>query len=350
MVVKGSKSLVSEHLPLEDIPHITLPSGERGIKRIAFLADVRNKALRPLQDSETHFNKLLFINDVIFNPIDAVQLLFSTNVDSHGRTQYGSACAVDFGNAFKFYDRYATRDLEGHETGLPFFPWFTGAGEAASRQDALAQKDAVRVRSCWGGMTAFDASLFQTRSLKNQSNKEILHSNSSDLPLSPLRFRSEMDPFWDASECCLIHADLAFLRNGNNNASEDSGVYINPYVRVAYDSASLSWLPYTRRAERLYPPIHNILSKLLGMPAHNPRRLEQPGDEIVEKVWRYDENDENISKFRNASRLLIPSYHVVERIAGPGGFCGRRQLSVLNSGAREGEKNWMTIPLPTPPT
>lgn len=84
---------------------------------------------------------------MLFNPIDAVQLLFSTNIDAYGRTQYGAACAVDFVNAFKFYDRFATRDLEGFEMAVPFFPWFTAAGNAASRQDALVQKDAVRVRA-----------------------------------------------------------------------------------------------------------------------------------------------------------------------------------------------------------
>ncbi len=124
------------------------------MKRIAFLAEVRNRALRPLEaDPTTRYDKLLFINDVFFNPIDAVQLLFSTNVGSSGRAEYGAACAVDFINAFKFYDRFATRDFEGYTMGIPFFPWFTDAGEAVSRRDVLEGKDAVRVRACWGGMT-----------------------------------------------------------------------------------------------------------------------------------------------------------------------------------------------------
>ena len=41
--------------------------------------------------------------------------------------------------------------------GVPLFPWFTDTGNPASRQDVLAQKDVVRVRSRWGGMTAFEA-------------------------------------------------------------------------------------------------------------------------------------------------------------------------------------------------
>jgi hypothetical protein len=202
-VLAGNVSLVAEHLPLEDIPRITIPSGERRIKRIAFLAEVRNRALRPLDDPTVRFDKLLFINDVIFDPIEAVQLLFSTNIDAQGRTQYGAACAVDFVNAFKFYDYFATRDFEGYGMGLQFFPWFADAGDAISRKDVMAQKDAVRVRSCWGGMTAFEASWFQKPSVDKMSSGNAKNS-VTNMPALPLRFRYEEDPFWEASEVCIF--------------------------------------------------------------------------------------------------------------------------------------------------
>jgi hypothetical protein len=342
----GNVSLVSEHLPLEDISRITLPSGESRTKRIAFLAEVRNRALRPLHDSSLQFDKLLYINDVMFNPIDAVQLLFSTNIDTDGRTQYGAVCAMDFINSFKFYDRYATRDFEGYEMGVPFFPWFTNSGESASRKDVLAQRDAVRVRSCWGGMTAFEASWFQKGKLDidNMSNGGKMASSIADIQISPLRFRYELDPFWDASECCLIHADLTYLRHGHDN-THDSGIYTNPYVRVAYDSKTLSWLAHTRRLERLYPLVHNIVNSIGGLPAFNRRRLEQPGDEVIEKVWMYDRDGDT----PEPGGTPKGSYHEVKRIAGPGRFCGRRALSVLKEDAEEGGKKWMTLPLPLPP-
>jgi len=203
-MLASNLSLVSEHLPLEDIPRITIPSGERQIKRIAFLADVRNRALRPLDDSTVQFDKLIFINDVLFDPIEAVQLLFSTNIDANGRTQYGAVCAVDFINAFKFYDYFATRDFEGNGMGLQFFPWFADAGDAISRKDAMAQKDAVRVRSCWGGMTAFEASWFQKSAVNTPSTRMEAAERFPNLPLSPLRFRYEEDPFWEASEVCIF--------------------------------------------------------------------------------------------------------------------------------------------------
>ncbi|OCL13448.1 glycosyltransferase family 69 protein [Glonium stellatum] len=342
-----NSSLISEHLPLEEIPRVTIPSGEKRMKRIAFLAEVRNRALRPFETNPSvRFDKLLFINDVMFSPIDAVHLLFSTNIDASGHAQYGAACAVDFINAFKFYDRFATRDLEGYAMGIPFFPWFTNAGNADSRRDVLAQKDAVRVRACWGGMTAFEAKWFQGSYL-DDSPTVVDNTNFAASEISPLRFRYEKDPFWDASECCLIHADLTYLRHGRN-ITTDSGIFTNPYIRVAYDSRTLSWLPYTRRIERLYSFIHNFLNHAVGLPSYNPRRLEQPGDEVVEKVWKYDETGEKPSPGEPGSNPK-GSYHDVKRVVGPGRFCGSRKLLVLNDNPREGEKKWMDVPLPALP-
>lgn len=344
----GNATVISEHLPLEDIPRVTIPTGEKRVKRIAFLAEVRNRALKPLQDNpDVQFDKLLFINDVMFDPIDAVQLLFSTNVDASGRAQYGAVCALDFINAFKFYDRFATRDYEGYAMGIPFYPFFTDAGDGISRQDVLDQKDAVRVRACWGGMTAFEAKWFQETHVKESLSSQADSNSMDNFDLSPLQFRYEKDPFWDSSECCLIHADLTYLRNGLN-ASMDSGIFTNPYVRVAYDSQTLSWLGLTRRTERLYSFVHNQLNHLVGMPYHNPRRLEQPGDEVIEKVWSWHTTEENHSKSPHADRPK-GSYSDVKRIAGPGRFCGSRTLLVLNDDPKPGEKKWVSVPLPPIP-
>jgi hypothetical protein len=310
-------SLVYEHLSLDDLPHINLPNGESAIKRMAFLSEVRNRALLPIQFSNaTKFDKVLFINDVVFNPIDAAQLLFSTNIDSSGYSQYDAACAMDFINPFKFYDTFATRDSEGYSMGIPFYPWFTNAGKALSRQDVLDQKDAVRVQACWGGMVAFDAALFQT----SQGSK-----NGINLPL---HFRYEPDIFWDASECCLIHADLADQR------TTERGIFANPFIRVAYESSTLAWLPYTRRIERLYSFIHNILNHLVGLPAKNPHRLEQPGDEVVEKVWQPDLTVKGTPK---------GAYHTVTRSVEPGRFCGMNTLQIWNEHPKKGEKKFTII-------
>ena len=111
-----------EHLPYDVLPTVMLPDGTRRVKRIAYLAEVRNRALRPLEVSDVRYDKLLFLNDVVFNPVDVLHLLFSTRAAENGQTDYRAACAVDFINPFKFYDNFATRDSEGYSMGIPFFP------------------------------------------------------------------------------------------------------------------------------------------------------------------------------------------------------------------------------------
>lgn len=107
------------------MPKVTLPDGTERIKRIAYSAEVRNQALQPLEESDIVYDKILFRDDVLFDPIDAAQLLFSTNVNEHGhgKASYHAACAVDFINPFMFYDTFATRDIEGYSMSVPFFPW-----------------------------------------------------------------------------------------------------------------------------------------------------------------------------------------------------------------------------------
>ncbi|RAH65806.1 uncharacterized protein BO66DRAFT_423206 [Aspergillus aculeatinus CBS 121060] len=305
--VTCKKSIVfEEHLDLDSLAKIVAPDGSRRTKRIEYLAEIRNRALRPLSDQhDVQYDRLLYLNDVAFNPVDALHLLFSTNVADDGVSHYRAACAIDFINPFKFYDTYATRDLQGYSMGLPIFPWFSTAGEGQSRQDVLSGKDAVRVRSCWSGMVAFDARFFQ-QSPESQSYKGVE---------TPVQFRASHESFWEASECCLIHADIQEpLANGG-----DSGIYINPYVRVAYDPHTLSWLGTTRRFERLYSLIQNLISRLAGLPWFNPRRDEIPGQNVQQTVWVPDEKEDGSGSFQT-----------VDRVAGKDGFCGRPGLQFAN--------------------
>ncbi|KAG2414253.1 hypothetical protein HFD88_003444 [Aspergillus terreus] len=316
----NSSIVFEEHFDLDSLPRVTIPGGSARVKRVQFLAEARNRALRPLDESDQRYDKLLYLNDVIFDPVDAVQLLFSTNVDDKGIAQYRAACAVDFLNPFKFYDTYATRDLQGYRMGLPFFPWFSTAGDAKSRNDVLAGKDAVRVRSCWGGMAAFDARYFQRR---------------GEGETSPVRFRATPELFWEASECCLIHADIQDPPS-NVEEIEDTGIYMNPYVRVAYDARTLSWLGTTRRFEKLYSFIHTIANHLVGLPWFNPRRTEVPGQRGEELVWVPDPSGDGSG-----------TVQLVERIAGNDGFCGREGLQVIVEDRKEGQEGWETVPVPT---
>jgi len=348
--VRCNKSLVAEHLDLDELQHFSTPDGTLKLKRIAYLAEVRNRALRPLQEPGLgaygiRFDKLLYLNDVIFDPVDAASLLFSTNTDeSTGETNYRAACAVDFINAFKFYDTYATRDLEGFRMGVPFYPWFAGSGKGISRQDVLAQKDAVRVKSCWGGMVAYEAKWFQP-----WLHESTAASHSPTNNNTALRFRAETDNYWDASECCLINADLSALSPDKLDAGE-SGIYMNPYIRVAYRKSVLHWLPLTKRFERLYPPFQTMVNWIAERPSFNPRRLQQPGEEVIDRVWVWD--DDTLEKLRNHTAGDLPgelhgTYKEVRRVAMPGQFCGHRKLSYINEYPMKGEKNWANEQAPT---
>ncbi|KAL8953559.1 MAG: hypothetical protein Q9222_000554 [Ikaeria aurantiellina] len=275
-----SEVIFERHVSLKTVPSIILPDGSERTKRIAYLAEIRNRALRPLNTSpKIKYDKLLFLNDIVFDPVDAVQLLFSTNAGNDGKSSYLAACAVDFINPFKFYDTFATRDAEGYSMGVPFFPWFSDAGKGISRKDVLKGKDAVRVKSCWGGMVAFDARYFQAHRTPGGSTTSSTANATNvgpSLPGLPIRFRAEGDIYWEASECCLVHADL---QNASNQTfgGEDVGIYVNPFIRVAYNSWTLRWLHFMRRIERLYILPHNLINHLAGMPRFNPRRNQVGG-------------------------------------------------------------------------
>lgn len=344
--VQCQHSLIfEEHLSVDDIPKVKLPDGSTRVKRIAYLAEIRNRALLPLdKPSDTKYDRLIFLNDIIFNPMDAAQLLLSTNLDENGKPSYRAACAVDFINPFKFYDTFATRDAEGYSMGVPFFPWYSSAGKGLSRQDVLNGKDAIKVKSCWGGMVAFDANLFQTElsagvltdAKATQTEVNVAAALQPGSNSQTIRFRAETDLYWDASECCLIHADLqsASLSKGLNG---NVGTYHNPFIRVAYDSRTLWWLQYTRRFERLYTVPQYIVDWLVGLPWFNPRRTEIEGSKVTEMVWTPDNGLEAGGTFQ-----------AVPRVATGAGFCGLRTLQLIRETPREGDKNWETMPIPPP--
>jgi hypothetical protein len=348
----GPHAVISGHINLADFQTVQILPNERRVKRLDYLATVRNHALDPLfldranvttsPAAHMKFDKLFFLNDVVFSAKDAADLLFATNAGPGGRTDYQAACAMDFINPVKFYDRFALRDNEAYRVGLPFYPWFTRAGEGESLRAVMEESDAVPVKSCWGGMVAFEAKWFQ---------KEHLQEG-----LEPLRFRSEPDVFWDASECCLIHADLDDLvqRSGRGGKAE-AKIFVNPFVRVAYDTASFKWLEFSRRFERLYTVPHQALSWLLGMPWSATRRLEIAGRQVSHLEWIYtgpsddDNTHQSQSKATRASISDIPRYgrwEQTRRTAKPGGFCGYDFLLALKTEWQPGERMWEKILAP----
>ncbi|KAI1387320.1 glycosyltransferase family 69 protein [Hypoxylon trugodes] len=339
--LKCRNYIVNEpHVPVTDFPTVTLPDDTTRVKRLAYLSEMRNRALRPLDrfdpDAGTvHYDKILFLNDIIFKPIDAAHLLFSTNVESDGRAHYLSACAMDYWDAFKFYDLYVTRDAEGHSAGLPFWPLFLNAGEGASRAAMLNQQDAVPVTACWSGMVAMQAKHVQNlnESLPNphfqEINSYVVDPAKPHNVTAPVRFRYEPEVFFDACECCLFHADVAQV--ARKSQDKELGVYMNPYVRVAYTHEVLYWHSWVRRWERLFSIPHALMSWSYSLPTRNPHRTVQEGDTFTEEIWVGEGNTGH--------------WQLVQREGRNGMFCGVREMQVIRVDERE-DKNWENIKIP----
>ncbi|KAE9367434.1 glycosyltransferase family 69 protein [Stipitochalara longipes BDJ] len=377
---KGNRRVVSEERVPVDVDAIgktKLPSGSERVERISFLAEVRNMALRPLESSKGKWDKVLFINDVFFDVDGALRLLWGSDGEGeNGRAETKAVCAADFIESWKYYDTFATRDTEGYSLGVPIFPWFANVGQAISRKDVLAGKDRVRVKSCWGGMVAFDGSYFQPSTAKAPS--------SSNVVSLPLKFRSEKEPFWDSSECCLIHADImaASSPSSSSDHSEDewdTGIYMNPFVRVSYSASTQRSIWLAKRFEALFSIPQALINKAAHMPRFNPRRAEIPGQVIQDRLWISSQSGKSeeeqvalamaefgsglalmkdrgverrglVGELRDKEYWQKEGYYIpFNRTARRGGYCGVRQLLVLKEDRKEGEGNWDTLRGEIPP-
>ncbi|KAL1895090.1 hypothetical protein Sste5346_005512 [Sporothrix stenoceras] len=221
------------------------------LRRIPYLARVRNQAMAPLlaeaaknNGQGRRFDRVLWINDVAFDTEDVMTLLETR--DGH----YAAACAMDFKEYPLYYDTFALRDADGDKAVSPRWPWFRSS---EARADVRAGRP-VRVQSCWNGMVVFDAEPFYdtTASATTDTNAHG-HPNTGDThkPI-PLLFRGVEDSLaefhLEGSECCLIHADnpqsrfadvpSSYSRHSSSGVDSDAGknigVWLNPNVRVAY--------------------------------------------------------------------------------------------------------------------
>ncbi|OAA59876.1 Mannosyltransferase 1, CMT1 [Niveomyces insectorum RCEF 264] len=366
-----------DHVPLDAFPTVVLPDGSHRTKRIAYLAAIRNRALQPLDTlgavNGTHFDKVLFLNDVAFRPIDAAQLLFSTggpsspgsnnnnnsysnnsNNNNGGGGNYLAACALDWKRPFAFYDIFAQRDAEGYSNGVPIFPIFSGAGRGLSRAAMRAQSDAVPVQGCWGGMVAMQAAYVQNRqdglpwpSFQNSADHVVnpAQPNASAAAVyaaahggqpAPVRFRYEPELYVEGCECCLFLADAAAAAKATAAATATGGqqslpVVVNPYVRVAYHWQRLPWVRIIQRWERLLVLPQAIATRLTRrLPTYNPHRTVAAGTPFVEEVWDPDRN----------------VWTRKTRAGRTGLFCNVREMQLLTVGPRTGDENWEHVPVP----
>ncbi|ERF68334.1 hypothetical protein EPUS_02790 [Endocarpon pusillum Z07020] len=249
----------------EDGPGWITAEGRRLMRRIPWLAGLRNKSIEPLTDlvaNNVTFDKILFLNDIIFTSDDALELLGTRDGD------YAAACGFDYSRPWPtaaFYDQFATRDSSGQELISLYHPYFA---EGRSR-DAMLQGSLVPAKSCWSGIAAFDAAPFQN----------LQH---------PLRFRAVNDSlaeyFLEASECCLIHYD--------NPLSIFKGVWMNPKVRVGYNGERYdavhrpqNWPSTTETTLGL---VTRVFARILQL-TPRPKLIDQRYDEWAEKSMYHTE-------------------------------------------------------------
>lgn len=140
---------------------IDTPEGERELRRIPYLARLRNQSLQPLMElvqDGVVFDTVLFLNDVVFTvsvlffvpmstrlssqPEDVLELLNTNGGD------YAAACSLDFSSPLSYYDTFALRDSQGNGHVTHTWPYFRSS---ASRR-AMKVLAPVPVSSCWNGM------------------------------------------------------------------------------------------------------------------------------------------------------------------------------------------------------
>ncbi|KAI5285087.1 hypothetical protein KEM54_000842, partial [Ascosphaera aggregata] len=232
---------------------VRTPRGRREVRRIPYLASVRNESLKPLKQLNQigrNFDRLIFLNDVIFTTADVINLLNTRN------GTYAAACAMDFARENAFYDSFALRDLNGKTAYSSYYPYIT----SRLGRTALSRGEAFPVQSCWNGIAVFDAAPFQVESLAKSSPSNAIAERS------PLRFRAIADSLAarhvEGSECCLIHYD--------NPRTKTKGVWVNPHVRVGYNAiAHASVRSFPKRSESLFGWFWSMLASVMGLPWRN---------------------------------------------------------------------------------
>ncbi|KAI9052801.1 hypothetical protein LZ554_003074 [Drepanopeziza brunnea f. sp. 'monogermtubi'] len=184
-------------------------ASEWEVRRIPYLAALRNQAMEPMTDpsQKMKFDKILWINDVLFSTEDVTTLLSTRDGD------YAAACAIDVAsNPHQYYDTFALRDINGDKTASQRYPYFF----SSVSRSALYYNQPIPVASCWNGLISLSAAPFYAN--------------------PPLKFRGITDSLGnehlEGSECCLIHSD--------NPLRRIKGVWVNPNVRVAYKASQYS--------------------------------------------------------------------------------------------------------------
>ena len=242
----GTKTLLKMLSMLLDYTHtpynITTSPATRpvGMHRIEHLASIRNAALYPLQLHDTQYDKILFLNDIVFCASDALELLLQSFIH-----QLDLACSLDydmFNNKLGFYDIWVARNI----AGMAFGKWPADAFANHAESNAKLQANRpFQVQCCWNGMAALNPEPFQRYGLRFKRDY-TLEIADGDRIRRLLRHHSLPDEtvLYDkcsASEISLLCNDLQLL--GYRRAA------VVPSVRVAYT------YEHTKELRRRFPPL-----------------------------------------------------------------------------------------------
>ena len=193
---------------IEDPRKIRKPFEKYSRLRIEYFANLRNKCLEFLYElPNINFNNtiIIFLNDIVFEYEDIINLLSTNNED------FDLACGLDM-NDNTFYDRWVSIDLEGD--GLrKYFPFFVNK----EGQDLVVNHKPIRVFSCWNGVIAFRGSPLK--------DKKVKFRNKINYTLPKFNLNNPAKDYYE-SECTFFNIDLFSLGYTKK--------FINPDVRVTY--------------------------------------------------------------------------------------------------------------------
>ena len=284
------------------------PLTRRGRQRIDFLADARNELLKPLRAMahERRFDRVVFVNDVLFEAGD-VRKLLAVGADI--------ACGTDFipiGEAHKiyrpavdemypiFYDAWVARTLDGlplramppyvaPESAAPLlrkvaraglsFPDYTRAVNAIELAVVEPQPEVVQLQCCWNGVVVVKAEPFYTG----------------------LVFRSDLPGECGASECSHFCSDMRALNY--------TRVAMHHGVRVAYNNET--W----HRARALDVPYEAVPLPLAFARAPSPHTLCCGVHHIVRQPSYARDQDESDDAFAYRAWMALTEEPVGDGLA-----------------------------------
>lgn len=176
--------------------------------RMSYMASIRNRALTPLYTSRERYSRIVFFNDVLWDP-SAVLALLSTPGEE--------VCTLDFDSS-GLYDAWVLKDVcGGAVSGM--WPFFWGERERRAVRDRVP----FEVGTCWNGIASLNAAPF-------------LNSSMAEMGLdTPLRFPpSPVGCFM--SECAALPMKLF----GITKSSGPRAVVV-PDATVAYTKKWWVW-------------------------------------------------------------------------------------------------------------